>query len=144
MRILKAALIDLKSEMINYLNAKNKRLEVGHFIKLFIEAVEIKQIEFANYLSLTSESLTELLTGQSQLNIELAFILEMLTNINAELWIGIRAITSRCQKEVRKIKCSMHVRITVINHPQIAFHLKGETIYQFLFSYCVWIETYKF
>jgi len=88
---IKAALIDLKSEMINYLNAKNKRLEVGHFIKLFIEAVEIKQIEFANYLGLTSESLTELLTGQSQLNIELAFILEMLTNINAELWIGVQS-----------------------------------------------------
>jgi len=88
---IKAALIDLKSEMINYLNAKNKKLEVGHFIKLFIEAVEIKQIEFANYLGLTSESLTELLTGQSQLNIELAFILEMLTNINAELWIGVQS-----------------------------------------------------
>ncbi len=101
---IKISLLGLKYHMQDYLrsNVNNKR--VGSFIKQFIELVEIKQIDFANYLELRPSNLSKLLSGERRLNIELALILEKLSNIDADLWLRVQNHNEllTAQKSLRK------------------------------------------
>ena len=63
---------------------------MGSFIKKFIKLIEIKQIEFANYLEIRPSNLSKILNGERRLTIELALIMEKLSSINAELWLRIQ------------------------------------------------------
>lgn len=98
---IKIELLGLKYHMEDYLKSQAKIIEVGVFIRQFIESIEIKQIDFANYLGLRPSNLSKILNGERRLNIELALILEKLSNINAELWLRIQN-----KNELRKIQKS--------------------------------------
>ena len=76
--------------MLDYLTSKVKTIKVGSFIKQFIMLIEIKQIEFASYLEIRPSNLSKILNGERRLNIELALILEKLSNIEAELGLRIQ------------------------------------------------------
>ena len=84
------SLLGLKYHMNDYLESNSKKIEVGSFIKKFIKLIEIKQIEFANYLEIRPSNLSKILNGERRLTIELALIMEKLSSINAELWLRIQ------------------------------------------------------
>jgi addiction module HigA family antidote len=98
------SLLGLKFHMQDYLKSNVNNKKVGSFIKQFIELVEIKQIEFANYLELRPSNLSKLLSGERRLNIELALILEKLSNIEADLWLRVQNHNEllTAQKTLRK------------------------------------------
>lgn len=87
---IKISLLGLKYHMEDYLESNSKNTEVGSFVKQFIKLIEIKQIEFANYLEIRPSNLSKILNGERRLTIELALIMEKLSNINAELWLRIQ------------------------------------------------------
>ena len=98
---IKISLLGLKYHMEDYLESKLEIIQVGSFVKQFIQLIEIKQIEFANYLEIRPSNLSKILNGERRLSIELAIILEKLSNINAELWLRIQN-----QNEIRRIQKS--------------------------------------
>ncbi len=97
---IKISLLGLKYNMEDYLESKLEITQVGSFIKQFIKLIEIKQIEFANYLNIKPSNLSKILNGERRLNIEMALILEKLSSINAELWLRIQSqnVMLRVQK----------------------------------------------
>lgn len=98
---IKISLLGLKYSMEDYLYSNTKIKEVGNFIKQFIQLIEVKQIEFANYLEIRPSNLSKILNGERRLNIELALILEKLSDIKAEVWLGVQN-----QNEIRKMQKS--------------------------------------
>ena len=98
---IKISLLGLRYEIEDYLQSNPKPIPVGSFIKKFIKLVEIKQIDFANYLEIRPSNLSKILNGERRLSIELAIILEKLSSIDAELWLRIQN-----QNEIRKIEKS--------------------------------------
>jgi len=87
---IKIALLGLRFHMEDYLKSKSKTIEVGNFIKQFVQLIEVKQVEFAKYLSIRPSNLSKILNGERRLTIELALILEKLSNIDARLWLRIQ------------------------------------------------------
>ncbi|MCB0648698.1 MAG: HigA family addiction module antidote protein [Saprospiraceae bacterium] len=87
---IKIAILGLKFEMEDYLKSYTQVVPVGKFVKKFIELIEIKQVEFANYLDIRPSNLSKILNGERRLTIELALIIERLSNIDAELWLRIQ------------------------------------------------------
>lgn len=87
---IRIALLGLKYNMEDYLGKNGKPIRIGIFIKQFIKLIEVKQIELAEYLNMKPSNLSKILSGERRLNIELAIILEKLSNINAELWLRIQ------------------------------------------------------
>ena len=87
---IKISLLGLKYHMEDYILSNSKEIEVGSFVKQFINLIEIKQVEFAKYLKLRPSNLSKMLSGERRLTIELALILEKLSNINADLWLRIQ------------------------------------------------------
>ncbi len=96
---IKISLLGLKYHMEDYLQSSPKLIPVGSFIKKFIKLIEIKQIDFANYLEIRPSNLSKILSGERRLNIELALILEKLSNINAKVWLSIQN-----QNEIQRIQ----------------------------------------
>lgn len=87
---IRIALLGLKYNMRDYLNSDTKTISVGSFIKQFIKVIEVKQIDLAKYLNMKSSNLSKILSGERRLNIELAIILENLSDISADLWLRIQ------------------------------------------------------
>lgn len=87
---IKISLLGLRYNMEDYIYSKSRLVEVGSFVKQFIKLIEIKQIEFATYLNLRPSNLSKILNGERRLTIEMALILEKLSNINARLWLRIQ------------------------------------------------------
>ena len=98
---IKISLLGLKYNMKDYLASESQIRKVGSFIKQFIRLIEIKQIEFANYLQIRPSNLSKILNGDRRLNIEFALILEKLSSIDAEIWLRIQN-----QNEIRKVQLS--------------------------------------
>ncbi len=96
---IKISLLGLKFQMEDQLQSRSKLLPVGSFIKKFIKLIEIKQVDFAKYLEIRPSNLSKVLSGERRVTIELALILEKLSNIDAELWLRIQN-----QIEMKKIK----------------------------------------
>lgn len=96
---IRISLLGLKYHMEDYLQSKSKVIEVGFFVKQFINLIEIKQVEFAKYLELRPSNLSKILNGERRLTIELALILEKLSNIKAGLWLRIQNMN-----EIEKIQ----------------------------------------
>ena len=98
---IKIALLGLRFHMEDYLKSKSKTIEVGNFIKQFVQLIEVKQVEFAKYLSIRPSNLSKILNGERRLTIELALILEKLSNIDARLWLRIQN-----KNEIKRIQKS--------------------------------------
>lgn len=87
---IRIALLGLKYNMQDYLRKDSRLIKVGTFIKQFIQLIEVKQIDLANYLNMKPSNLSKILSGERRLNLELAMILQNLSNINAKLWLRIQ------------------------------------------------------
>lgn len=107
---IKISLIGLKFQMEDYLESSEKAVPVGKFVKKFINLLEIKQVDFANYLNIRPSNLSKILSGERRLTIELSLIIEKLSNIDAELWLRIqndneiRSIQKSNAKSIKKYK----------------------------------------
>jgi len=87
---IKIGLLGLKFEMEDYLESRSKSKEVGFFIKNFLKTIEVRQNEFAKYVEIRPSNLSKILNGERRLSLEMALILEKLSNIDAELWLRIQ------------------------------------------------------
>ncbi|PWH85241.1 helix-turn-helix transcriptional regulator [Brumimicrobium oceani] len=68
-------LMSLKFKMEDYLNSKDKHFKlVGDFLKEFLNAFEIRQNKFADYIGMRPSNLTKLIKGERALNHELALV----------------------------------------------------------------------
>jgi len=84
------AILGLKFEMEDYLTSNKKSAPIGSFIKQFIDATEIKQVQFAEFIGLRPSNLSKILNGERRLNLDLALILEHVSKIKAETWLMIQ------------------------------------------------------
>jgi len=92
-------LLGLKFKIEDYLKSKNKDKPIGGFIREFLEALEVKQIEFAKFINIRPSNFSKILNGERRLSLDLALILENLSNISAEYWLMIQN-----RNEVYKMK----------------------------------------
>jgi addiction module HigA family antidote len=86
----KVALLSLKYEMEDYLKTRKSKTLIGKFIKQFILSTESKQTEFAEFLGMRPSNLSKLLNGERKLSLDIALILEKISNISAETWLLIQ------------------------------------------------------
>lgn len=87
---IKIAILSLKYEMEDYLKTSRKEVLIGKYVKKFIVALEIKQVDFAKYLNIRPSNLSKILNGERKLSLDLALILEKISKINAETWLLIQ------------------------------------------------------
>lgn len=84
------SILGLKFEMEDYLTSNKKNVSIGSFVKQFIEAVEIKQVQFAEFIGVRPSNLSKILNGERRLSLDLALILESISKIKAEKWLMIQ------------------------------------------------------
>ena len=81
----------LKFQMEDYLkNDSEKLIPFGQFLRAFLEQVDIKQKQFANYIGLRPSNFSKLLSGERKVNIEIALILGSILNISAQTILAIQ------------------------------------------------------
>ncbi len=95
---IKIKLTTLKIEMEEYLVEGKRFLDIGKFIKRFIDSLDISQRKFANYLEMKPSNLGKLLNGERKLNLETALIFEKISGIEASTWLRVQT-----KNEIRKI-----------------------------------------
>jgi len=85
-------LISLRLQMDSYIqeSSPNEVKSSGYFLKQFLKAIEIKNKEFANFIDIEESNLSAILNGKRKVNTELAFVLELLFNVNANTWLLIQ------------------------------------------------------
>lgn len=85
-------LLSLRFQMESYLEKDNDVIiEVGWFLKKFINALGIKNKLFAEYLGFKESNLSALFKGKRKINIDLALKLGAIFNIDPSLWIHIQS-----------------------------------------------------
>ena len=94
-------LLSLKYHMEDYILSKSGKVAAGKFVKKFIEVIEISQKDFANYLGMKPSNLSKIISGERRINVEMSLILEKLSKIEAELWLGIQN-----HNEIRRVQKS--------------------------------------
>lgn len=72
------------------------------FLREFINAINVKNKDFAKYLNLKESNLSAILNGNRRINIELAFKLGQLFEMSPELWLQVQ--TKHEMMEMEKTK----------------------------------------
>lgn len=86
-------LVSLKFQMESYLE-KEKPSEIiraGDFLRRHLSVTKIKNKEFAKYIELEGSNLSAILKGRRKINIELAFKLGQIFNLNPNIWLLIQS-----------------------------------------------------
>lgn len=76
----------------------------GYYIKDIIDDMEITQAEFAKRLGTSSKNLSELLSGQIKLSVDLAQKLSMMLGTSVELWINLEKTYETKLLEIQNAK----------------------------------------
>ena len=93
-------LLALQYNIEDYINTDNQDIKlVGDFLKQYLKTLKIQQNKFANYIGLKPSNLSKLITGERQINYNLALIFGKIFNISPMLWIEIQA-----KNELNKIE----------------------------------------
>lgn len=88
----KIDLLTLKYQMEDYLNAqKSEEISTGEFLKKILKTLNIQQKKFAEYLGLKPSNLSKLISGERNMNYDLALKFGSLFNHSPMLWIEIQA-----------------------------------------------------
>lgn len=88
----KIDLLTLKYQMEDYIVADEMEIKsAGEFLKTFLKSLHIQQNKFAEYIGLKPSNLSKLMTGERNINYDLALIFGRLFNHNPMLWIDIQA-----------------------------------------------------
>lgn len=90
---IKYELISLKFQMESYvLNDEPTEIrEVGEFLKKHLNAINVKNKEFAKYIEMEESNLSSIIRGRRKINIDLAFKLGQVFNIDPDLWFLIQS-----------------------------------------------------
>lgn len=84
-------LMALTFEMEDYLNSEGKHSKlVGDFLKDYLNAFNIKQNKFADYIGIKPSNLTKLIKGERSLNHEMALIFGAIFGNDPILWSDIQ------------------------------------------------------
>lgn len=85
-------LLSLRFQMQTYLDSYDKTIvEVGWFLKEFLQQLDIKKKSFAEYLGLQESNLSSLFKGKRKINIDLAIKLGTIFRVDPVLWIHIQS-----------------------------------------------------
>lgn len=102
-------LMALKFKMEDYLNSKDKHSKlVGDFLKAYLNAFEIRQNKFAEYIGVRPSNLTKLIKGERSLNHELALVFGTIFSNDPMLWLDIQdknklyEVSQAKSKEIKK------------------------------------------
>lgn len=94
-RILRNNMLAVQYEIEDYLERENmsldKTLEIGHFVKLYLQEMNLTKVKFAKIVGLQPSNLHKYLTGTRKLNADLALKFSYFFNTSPELWIMIQA-----------------------------------------------------
>ncbi len=129
-RILKNNMLAIQYEIEDYLeNEKisvDKTLEIGHFVKLYLDEMNLTKIKFANILELQPSNLHKYLTGTRKLNADLALKFSYFFNTKPEMWIMIQAKNEIVQMKLEKGNVSKYQKYNYKNILGIDVVIKGE------------------
>lgn len=94
-RVLRNNMLAVQYEIEDYLESENisvdKTLEIGHFVKLYLEEMNLTKTKFAKIVGLQPSNLHKYLTGARKLNADLALKFSYFFNTSPEMWIMIQA-----------------------------------------------------
>lgn len=77
--------IQMKSYLLN--DAPSELIQVGDFLKFYLQAVGVNKQYFANYVEVEETNLTAILQGNSNISVDFAFKLGHLFDMDANLWL---------------------------------------------------------
>ena len=88
----KIDLLTLRYQMEDYITSEEIDVKsAGEFLKIILKSLHIQQNKFADYIGLKPSNLSKLITGERNINYDLALIFGHLFNHNPMLWIDIQA-----------------------------------------------------
>lgn len=89
---IKYELVSIRFRMENYiLNEQPFQLiDAGEFLKEYLKAIGVKNKTFAKYIEIEESNLSSIIKGRRKINIDLAFKLGELFNMNPNLWLLIQ------------------------------------------------------
>ena len=89
----------LKYQMEKYLEKDQKEeVSVGKFLKSVLEAADIRQNRFAEYIGIRPPNFNKIVRGERRLSLEQAIIIGNIFDMEASIWIGIQT-----KNDLRKI-----------------------------------------
>lgn len=90
---IKYELISIKFQMENYalIDAPSEIIEVGAFLKKHLKAIKVKNKEFATYIELEESNLSSIIRGRRKINIDVAFKLGQVFELDPNLWLLIQS-----------------------------------------------------
>ncbi|MEZ5059204.1 MAG: HigA family addiction module antitoxin [Saprospiraceae bacterium] len=84
-------LMSIKFKMEDYLNSEDKHSKlVGDFLKAYLNAFNIRQNKFANYIGIRPSNLTKLIKGERSLSHEMALVFGTIFGNDPMLWLDIQ------------------------------------------------------
>lgn len=96
-------LLSIKYRMEDYLNQdQNNEKKAGDFLREYLQALNIRQNRFANYIGLKPSNLNKLIRGERPINFDLAILFGKIFKNDPMLWIEIQA-----KNEIKKVKMEM-------------------------------------
>ena len=91
-KLLENKLLSLRFRMESYLEkSDNNIIEVGAFLKLFLQELNIKHKNFAHYIGYQESNLSALFKGKRKINPDLALKLGEIFRVDPTLWINIQS-----------------------------------------------------
>jgi len=98
-------LISLRFQMESYISEKTPKeiITSGDFLKKHLKAIGIKNKEFAKYTDIEESNLSAILKGRRKINIDFAYKLGEIFNVNPNMWLLIQSKNELLQiDEARK------------------------------------------
>ncbi|MEZ4849277.1 MAG: HigA family addiction module antitoxin [Bacteroidia bacterium] len=85
-------LISLRLQMETYISEKSHEQikTVGYFLREFINSLNIRNKDFANFIEIEESNLSSILNDKRKIHTELAFILGMVFNVDPNIWLMIQ------------------------------------------------------
>lgn len=85
-------LASLRYKMEDYIKEDDNELKLaGHFLRLYLNSLNIRQNKFAEYLGLKPSNLSKLINGDRAINYDQALIFGDLFSVDPLLWIEVQA-----------------------------------------------------
>lgn len=90
---LKYELIGLKLQLENYIELEkpSEIIETGVFLKKYLQTLNIKNKAFANYIDVEETNLSMILNGKRKINVEFAYKLGQIFEVNPNYWLLIQS-----------------------------------------------------
>lgn len=90
---IKYGLLALRYQMESYISTQSPQtiMSAGVFLKKHLEVIKVKHKEFAKYIGIDEPNLSSILKGRRKINIDLAFKLGRIFNVNPDLWLLVQS-----------------------------------------------------